>query len=132
MMAWIRNLAVVRYFVLASIFFLSALALNGNAQTFRGTILGTVTDSSGAAISGATVPVKNTGTGFVRRVTTDDDGNYSPRAGSEFLQESDCLVESSFAPFGPSVGMEICIRKWLFQWASLPDLRIGQHKDAFP
>jgi Carboxypeptidase regulatory-like domain len=77
MMAWIRSLVVVRYFVLASIFFLSALALNGNAQTFRGTILGTVTDSSGAAISGATVTVKNTGTGFVRTVTTDDDGNYS-------------------------------------------------------
>jgi hypothetical protein len=54
MMAWIRSLVVVRYFVLASIFFLSAPAFNGNAQTFRGTILGTVTDSSGVAISGAT------------------------------------------------------------------------------
>ena len=77
MMGFIRSLAVVRNFILASIFFLSALALNGNAQTFRGTILGTVTDSSGAAISGATVTVKNTGTGFVRTVTSDDDGNYS-------------------------------------------------------
>ena len=77
MMAWIRSLAVVRNFILTSIFFLSALALNGNAQTFRGTILGTVTDSSGAAVSGATVTVKNTGTGLVRTVTSDDDGNYS-------------------------------------------------------
>jgi hypothetical protein len=77
MTAWIRSLALMRNFVLTSIFFLSALALNGNAQTFRGTILGTVTDSSGAAVSGATVSVKNTGTGLLRTVTTDDDGNYS-------------------------------------------------------
>jgi hypothetical protein len=77
MMAWIRSLALVRNSVLAAIFFLSALAVNGNAQTFRGTILGTVTDSSGAAVSGATVSVKNTGTGLLRTVTTDDDGNYS-------------------------------------------------------
>ena len=53
------------------------MAINGNAQTFRGTILGTVSDSSGAAVSGATVTVKNTGTGLLRTVTTDDDGNYS-------------------------------------------------------
>ena len=77
MMAWIRSLAPMRNFVLTSIFFLSALAINGNAQTFRGTILGTVTDSSGAAVSGATVSVKNTGTGLLRTVTSDDDGNYS-------------------------------------------------------
>ena len=77
MMAWIRSLALVRNFVLAAVFFLSALAINANAQTFRGTILGTVTDTSGAAISGATVSVKNTGTGLLRTVTTDDDGNFS-------------------------------------------------------
>lgn len=77
MMARIRSLALVRNFVLAAVFFLSALAINGDAQTFRGTILGTVTDTSGAAISGATVSVKNTGTGLLRTVATDDDGNYS-------------------------------------------------------
>jgi hypothetical protein len=77
MMAWIRSLAVGRNVVLVVIFFLSALAISANAQTFRGTILGTVTDASGAAVSGATVTVKNTGTGLVRTVTTDDDGNYS-------------------------------------------------------
>src|ERR1700730_8851718 len=47
------------------------------AQTFRGTVLGTVTDTSGAAVSGATVTVKNTGTGLLRTVKTSDDGTYS-------------------------------------------------------
>ena len=47
------------------------------AQTFRGTILGTVADSSGAAIAGATVTIKNTGTGLTRTVTTSDDGSFT-------------------------------------------------------
>jgi Carboxypeptidase regulatory-like domain/TonB dependent receptor len=47
------------------------------AQTFRGTILGTVSDASGAAIGGATVVVKNVDTGLSRTVTTSSDGSYS-------------------------------------------------------
>jgi len=47
------------------------------AQTFRGTILGTVTDTSGLAIAGAGVKVKNLGTGLERVVTTTEDGGYS-------------------------------------------------------
>lgn len=50
---------------------------NAAAQTFRGTILGTVTDSTGAAIAGAAVAVKNVNTGLTRTVTTSDDGTYS-------------------------------------------------------
>jgi hypothetical protein len=50
---------------------------NAAAQTFRGTILGTVTDSSGAAIVGAAVAVKNVNTGLSRTVTTSEDGTYS-------------------------------------------------------
>jgi hypothetical protein len=49
----------------------------GNAQTFRGTILGTVTDSSGAAVAGATVTIKNEDTGLTRIVATTDDGSYA-------------------------------------------------------
>jgi outer membrane receptor protein involved in Fe transport len=47
------------------------------AQTFRGTILGSVTDSSGAAVPGATVTIKNLDTGLVRTVTTSEDGSYA-------------------------------------------------------
>jgi outer membrane receptor protein involved in Fe transport len=50
---------------------------NVNAQTFRGTILGSVSDSSGAAVPGATVTIKNLDTGLTRTVSTSDDGFYS-------------------------------------------------------
>src|SRR6266436_5664398 len=47
------------------------------AQTFRGTILGTVTDPSGALVAGATVKVRNVGTGQERTTTTSADGSYA-------------------------------------------------------
>jgi hypothetical protein len=47
------------------------------AQTFRGTILGTVTDPSGAVVAGATVTVHNMGTGQERTTQTSADGSYS-------------------------------------------------------
>jgi len=46
-------------------------------QTFRGTILGTVTDQSGAVVAGATITVKNTATGLERAAQTSADGSYS-------------------------------------------------------
>ena len=48
-----------------------------SAQTFRGTILGTVTDPSGAVVAGAKVSVKNLGTGLERFTETSADGSYS-------------------------------------------------------
>src|ERR1044071_3615362 len=53
------------------------LAAAVSAQTFRGTILGTVSDPNGALVAGAKVTVKNTGTGLERTTTTDDAGNYT-------------------------------------------------------
>src|SRR5213593_2921089 len=47
------------------------------AQTFRGTILGTVTDPSGAMVSGAKVTVRNVNTGLERSTQTSADGSYS-------------------------------------------------------
>ncbi len=47
------------------------------AQTFRGTILGTVTDTSGGAVVGATVVVKNVDTGVTRTTSTGIDGSYA-------------------------------------------------------
>ena len=45
-------------------------------QGTQSTILGTVTDSSGAVVTGATVTVKNEGTNIERTMTTDDAGDY--------------------------------------------------------
>src|ERR1022692_921984 len=57
--------------------FVLLAALSLSAQTFRGTILGTVTDPSGAVIPGVKVTVKNTGTGLERTTETSADGSYS-------------------------------------------------------
>ena len=61
----------------SSIFFiLAGLCAQVHAQTFRGTILGTVTDTSGAVIQDATVRARNVATGLERITSTDADGNY--------------------------------------------------------
>jgi hypothetical protein len=52
-------------------------AVSLSAQTFRGTILGTVTDAQGAVVAGAQVSVKNLGTGLERHTETSADGTYS-------------------------------------------------------
>jgi len=46
-----------------------------NAQATAG-IVGTVTDMSGAAVAGATVQVKNIGTGVTQTTTTDAAGRF--------------------------------------------------------
>ena len=60
-------------------FSLALLLVSGlaNAQTFRGTILGTIIDSSGAAIPGAQVVIKNQGTAQTRTTTSGDAGTYT-------------------------------------------------------
>ena len=48
-----------------------------HAQQYSGTITGTVTDSSGAAVPGATVTATNLGTGEPHNTTTSDQGVYT-------------------------------------------------------
>src|SRR5579864_6354499 len=60
-----------------TLLFVLLAAASLSAQTFRGTILGTVTDPSGAVIAGAKVTVKNVGTGLERTTETSADGSYS-------------------------------------------------------
>src|SRR5260370_14767148 len=68
-------LIIMKRLVLAILVVLS-LAAASKAQTFRGTILGTVTDASGAAVAGASVTVKNQDTGILRSTQTTPDGEY--------------------------------------------------------
>ncbi len=52
------------------------LAASARAQDTTGTILGTITDSSGAVLPGVTVSVKHVDTGQTRTVITDASGRY--------------------------------------------------------
>src|SRR5450755_2888070 len=61
--------------LLVVLILLSSAMITG--QTFRGTILGSVTDPSGAYVAGATVKVKNPATGLERTTVTSGDGSYS-------------------------------------------------------
>jgi hypothetical protein len=52
-------------------------AASASAQTVRGTILGTVTDPSGAVVRKAKVTVREVTTGLTRSEVTNDEGEYS-------------------------------------------------------
>ncbi|HLJ87836.1 MAG TPA: TonB-dependent receptor [Candidatus Angelobacter sp.] len=52
-------------------------AVIASAQTFRGGIQGTITDSTGAAIVGADVTVSSRATGLSRAAQSDETGSYS-------------------------------------------------------
>ena len=66
--------AVSRYFAVP-LFFLAA-ATPGFSQSDRGTIAGTVLDSSGGAVTGATVTATDTATNTVYTATTGPTGGY--------------------------------------------------------
>jgi hypothetical protein len=57
-----------------------ALAASAAAQSVSGTILGTVTDSTGATVAGAKVTIVNEGTGLTRILTADGNGEYTAPA----------------------------------------------------
>jgi len=69
---WVRVILVC-----AAVAAIALLPMKGNAQTFRGTILGSVTDTTGATVGGAKVTVRNVHTGLERTTVTTDDGSYS-------------------------------------------------------
>src|SRR5579884_2906597 len=47
-----------------------------SAQTSNGTVIGVITDKTGATISGATVTITSVENGAVRTATTNSDGTY--------------------------------------------------------
>jgi len=68
-------LAARRIAAFGALLLISAAMVIG--QTTYGRISGTITDSNGAAVPGATVVVTNPSTNFSRSVTTDDSGGYT-------------------------------------------------------
>src|SRR5436305_4597471 len=81
------------------------LALPASPQTVTGTILGVVTDPSGAVIPRASVIATNQGTGFTRAGATDDEGNYR----LSFLPPGAYRLEAKIAGFGRTLreGIEV-------------------------
>jgi Carboxypeptidase regulatory-like domain len=80
-----------------AIFLFSTLCVS--AQTNRGSISGTVMDSTQAVIAGATVTITNSGTNEVRKATTSQLGSYS----AVDLEPVVYKVEVEFAGFKKSV-----------------------------
>jgi hypothetical protein len=65
------------------------------AQTVGGSIQGTVTDASGAATPGATVVVRNVGTGDTRELMTDEAGRYH----APLLPPGEYVIKASLKEF---------------------------------
>ena len=72
-----------------------ALATSSAAQSFLGSIRGTVVDQQGAAVKGAAVLVTDEATGVPRAVETDDQGRYE----APNLQPGNYKVEVMAASF---------------------------------
>jgi hypothetical protein len=66
----------IRYGVVTLIAGLLLWTSTASAQNIFGSIVGSVLDTTGAAVSGATVTATNNGTGAKRSVTTDGSGDY--------------------------------------------------------
>ena len=62
-------------YLVAFLVIITAVPL-GVSQTSRGTVTGTVTDPSGAAVANATVTIKQAGTNVTRQTTTNEAGIY--------------------------------------------------------
>ena len=74
------------------------LAAIARAQVTSATIVGTITDTSGAALPGATVTARNVDTGFTRTVPTNESGAYR----LEFLPIGSYTVEVTLSGFKTS------------------------------
>src|SRR5262249_1379195 len=67
----------VKRVVLALVIAAALLPALARAQAVTGTILGSITDTTGAVMPGTTVTLTNTGTGLTRTVVTDGNGEYT-------------------------------------------------------
>ena len=69
----------IRHVVRFAFVILSLSVAVASAQDTTGTILGTVTDASGAVLPGVTVTVKNIDTSQARTIVSDAAGSYRAR-----------------------------------------------------
>src|SRR5712691_884404 len=97
--------ATCRALVLLAVFTVAAVSVQ--AQTVTGTMNGTVTDRSGAALPGVTVTIRNAETGLERIVVTNGAGAFS----APFLPVGRYNVHAELSGFGAmrrqNVGVEL-------------------------
>ena len=72
-----RRTKAILFFCAFGFMIMSYAARTASAQVLYGSIVGTLTDESGAVVPQATVTVKNTSTGLSRDAKTDNAGYYS-------------------------------------------------------
>ncbi|PYR42035.1 MAG: hypothetical protein DMF95_29400 [Acidobacteria bacterium] len=77
MMTHVNTCRRVAAYVFIGAFVAIAAGTRLEAQAVRATILGAVRDATGAAMPGATVEVRNVGTGVVQSVVTNEQGRYN-------------------------------------------------------
>jgi hypothetical protein len=92
------------------------------AQDATGRIAGTVTDPSGAIVPGATVIVKNTGTGIIRQTTTDKQGYYQVLElpigrYSVAAEATGFLAQDGGRPESAGDQPDACASTWCWKWA---------------
>ena len=66
--------------LITTLLLLTCAATAASAQVLYGSIVGTVTDETGAVVPKAVVSVTNTSTGLARETTADDSGYYKFRS----------------------------------------------------
>lgn len=110
-----RTLRVYFSLVFTLIFSISAFA---QSQATTGLIQGTVTDPNGAVVSGASVNVKNTDTGFERTVTSNSDGFFSApllplgkyRVSTKASGFTDSILENVEVSVGQTISLKVDLK----------------------
>src|ERR1041385_7303696 len=110
-------------------FFTSLLIMLGASlawsQAITGTILGTVTDTSGAVLPGVTITATNTGTNQARTTLTNESGVYSLPS----LQIGNYRVEAELSGFKKEIRSGITLQ--VDQRARIDfTMQVGQVSDA--
>ena len=94
-----------------------------HAQVITGAISGNVTDSTGAAVSGATVTVTNQGTGVSQVLTTDSSGFYA----AEGLSVALYTIDISKSGFKENVRSAYALNN-IFFWGGFKTVELCNHK----
>src|SRR5262245_65966769 len=71
-----RNRSRIAFLAAALLLCLLSVGGSARAQVLYGSVIGSVTDTAGSSVSGATVRLTNTGTNQARETTSDENGNF--------------------------------------------------------